>query len=98
MGETNSILSNEILDNEDEEADPEKQSYLNWSPPAWLTCLSSLQHEMTTAVPHDWWTSWFCQYVGLAIPALSDSQRICACAKFIEDPYGDVRASDSERV
>ena len=56
---------------------------------AWLTCLSSLQHELTMLFPHDWWTSWFCQDLGLAIPALSDSQRICACAKFILDPYGD---------
>ena len=52
-------------------------------------CFSSLQHEMTMAFPHDWWTSWVCQLLGLAIPALSDLQHMCACAKFILDAYGD---------
>ena len=47
------------------------------------------QHEMTMAFPHDWWISWFCQYLGLATPALSDSQRICAYVKFSLHSHGD---------
>jgi hypothetical protein len=82
----NSIISNDIPDNEDEEAAPAKRRHFNWSPPAWLTSLSSLQHENTIPFPHDWWTSWFCQ---LAIPALSDFQRLCACGTFFLDAYRD---------
>ena len=40
--EMNSILSDDMPDNEDKEADTAKRRHLNWSPPAWLTCLSSL--------------------------------------------------------
>ena len=85
----NSNHCDDMPNNNDEEADPENQRHVKWYPSAWLTCLSSLQHELTMAFPHDWWTSWFCQYLGLTILALSDSQRICACEKFILDPYGD---------
>ena len=41
--ELNSILSNDMPDNEDEQAAPAKRRHLSWSPPAWLSCLSSLQ-------------------------------------------------------
>ena len=46
--------------------------------PAWLTCLSSLQHD--TTFPFDWWTSWLCQYVGIGIPALPASLGLSAAA------------------
>ena len=34
-------------------------------------------HDTVMAFPFDWWTSWFCQYVGTAIP-LSEQ----GCCKF----------------
>jgi hypothetical protein len=56
----NMILSDDMPDNEEEEVESAKRRHLKWSSPAWLTCLSSIQHEMTGAFPHDWWSSWFC--------------------------------------
>ena len=38
----NSILSNDMPDNEDKQADPAKRRHLSWSPPAWLSCLFSI--------------------------------------------------------
>ena len=58
----NSISSNDMPDNEDEQAAAAKRHHVSWLPPAWLSCLSSIQDEMSVAFPHDWWTSWFCQY------------------------------------
>ena len=67
-----SILGDDMPDNED--ADAERAKYLKWAPPAFITCLSSLQHDTVMTIPFDWWTSWFCQFLGIAIPALTGPQ------------------------
>ena len=74
-------------DNED--ANTERAKYLIWAPPAFITCLSSLQHDTVMTFPFDWWTSWFCQYLGIAIPALSGLQCFCNCGRFVLDALGD---------
>ena len=38
-----SILGDDMPDNED--ADAERAKHFNWAPPAFITCLSSLQHN-----------------------------------------------------
>jgi hypothetical protein len=42
-------------DNED--ADAARAKHFNWAPPAFITCLSSLQHDTVMTFPFDWWTS-----------------------------------------
>jgi hypothetical protein len=39
--------------------------------------------------PFDWWTSWFCQFLGIAIPTLTGPQRLCNCGRFVLDALGD---------
>jgi len=76
-------------DNENAHAQPEKRRYLKWSRPAWLTCLLSLHHDTVMPFSFDWRTSWFCQYVGIAIPALSGPQCFCNFCRFMLDVLGD---------
>ena len=56
---------------------------------AFITCLSSLQHDTVMTFPFDWWTSWFCQFLGIAIPALNGPHRLCNCGRFVLDALGD---------
>ena len=44
-----SVLNNDMPNNEDEQAAPAKRHHLKLSPPAWLTCLSSMQHDVIIA-------------------------------------------------
>ncbi len=82
-----SILGNDMPDNEDDNA--VKAKYIKWAPPAFITCLSSLQHDTVMTFPFDWWTSWFCQFLGIAIPALNGPHRLCNCGRFVLDALGD---------
>ena len=50
-----SILGNDMPDNED--ADAARTKHFNCAPPAFITCLSSLQHDTVMTFPFDWWTS-----------------------------------------
>ena len=76
-------------DNEDADAAPNKRINFKWAPPAWITGLSSQQHDTVMTLPFDWWTSWFCQYLGIAIPALTGPQCFCNCGRFVLDVLGD---------
>ena len=82
-----SILGNDMPDNEDDNT--VKAKYFKWAPPAFITCLSSLQHDTVMTFPFDWWTSWFCQFLGIAIPALNGPHRLCNCGRFVLDALGD---------
>ena len=84
-----SILGDDMPDNEDADAAPHKCITLKWAPPAWITCLLSLQHDTVMTFPFGWWTSWFCQYLGIAIPALTGPQCFCNCGRFVLDALGD---------
>merc|ERR1712070_1048902 len=45
-----------------------------------------------TAVTERDWQSWFCQFLGVPIPALGPlwkEQRVCACGRHVIDEYGD---------
>jgi len=82
-----SILGDDMPDNEDDNA--ERAKHFKWAPPAFITCLSSLQHDTVMTFPFDWWTSWFCQFLGIDIPALTGPHRLCNCGRFVLDALGD---------
>ena len=46
-----SILGDDMPDNEDTNA--ERAKYFKWAPPAFITCLSSLQHDTVMTFPFD---------------------------------------------
>ena len=55
---------------------------LQWSPVAWLSCLSTLGWVMAFTTGE--WQSWFCMYLGLPLPsmcALSTNNRRCPCRR-----------------
>jgi len=82
-----SILGDDMPDNEDDNA--QRAKHFKWAPPAFITCLSSLQHDTVMTFPFDWWTSWFCQFLGIDIPALTGPHRLCNCGRFVLDALGD---------
>src|SRR6056300_624009 len=76
-----SILGDDMPDNEDDNA--ERAKYFKWAPSAFITCLSSLQHDTVMTFPFDWWTSWFFQFLGIDIPALTGPHRLCNCGRMV---------------
>ena len=48
------ILGDDMPDNEDADAAPNKRINFKWAPPAWITCLSSLQYDTVMTFPFDW--------------------------------------------
>ena len=55
---------------------------LQWSPAAWLSCLSNVDGVMAFTTGE--WQSWFCMYLGLPLPsmcALGANNRRCPCQR-----------------
>jgi len=81
-----SILGDDMPDNEGADASPNKCVTFKWAPPAWITCLSSLQHDtvMTFSLR-------LVDIVVLSIPRyrpLTGPQCFCNCGRFVLDALG----------
>ena len=84
-----SILQDNMPEQEAPDDDASKTRKLHFSPTAWLSCLSS-----SATMPFDkrTWISFFCQFLGVPIPALeklANKQYVCACGRHTIDGYGD---------
>jgi hypothetical protein len=60
---------------------------LTWKTTSLLSHIQPRSHEDHFPIPL--WETWFCQSLGVPIPALLESPRQCPCRQFSFDPYGD---------
>jgi hypothetical protein len=79
-----SVLSHEMM-----VIDPgEKPTrILTWKTTAFLSHIQPRSHEDRFPLPR--WETWFCQSLGVPIPAFLENLRQCPCRQFSFDPYGD---------
>ncbi len=85
-----SILQHDMPDDEDPNLEDARKKKLSHCPAAHPSCL--FLGKARTAVTERDWQSWFCQFLGVPIPALGPlwkEQRVCACGRHVIDEYGD---------
>ena len=85
-----SILQHDMPDDEDPNCEDAKKKKLSHCPAAHPSCL--FLGKARTVISVNDWESWFCQFLGVPIPALGPfwkEQRVCACGRHVIDEYGD---------
>ena len=85
-----SILQHDMPDDEDPNCEDAKKKKLSHCPAAHPSCL--FLGKARTVISEKDWQSWFCQFLGVPIPALGPfwkEQRVCACGRHVIDEYGD---------
>jgi hypothetical protein len=60
---------------------------LTWKTTSFLYHIQPRSHEDRFPIPL--WETWFCQSLGVPIPALLENPRQCPCRQFSFDPYDD---------
>jgi hypothetical protein len=60
---------------------------LTWKTTTFIIHMQSRSHDDHFPIPL--WETWFCQSLGVPIPALLENPRQCTCRQFSFDHYGD---------
>jgi len=60
---------------------------LTWKTTSLVSHIQSRSHDDRFPIPL--WETWFCQSLGVPIPALFENPRQCPCRQFSFDHYGD---------
>ena len=79
-----SVLAHEMMEIEPGE---KPTCMFTWKTTVFLSHIQSRSHEDDFPIPL--WETWFCQSLGVPIPALFENPRQCPCRQFSFDPYGD---------
>jgi hypothetical protein len=79
-----SVLAHEMMTIEPGE---KPTHMLTWKTTAYLSHIQPRSHD--DRFPISLWETWFCQSLGVPIPALLENPRQCPCCQFSFDHYGD---------
>ncbi len=60
---------------------------LTWKTTSFISHIQPRSHDDLFPIPL--WETWFCQSLGVPIPALLENPRQCPCCQFSFDHYGD---------
>ena len=69
------------------EPDENPTSMFTWKTTSFISHIQPRFHDDHFPIPL--WETWFCQSLGVPIPALLENPRQCPCRQFSFDHYGD---------